>query len=141
MDSGIYIVTLNNKEPISVNAQDSRIAHKTIKVTRANCKFGRAKVLKGREKNYFKTFGEHNVNFMPVALIENFAYAENAVLARLDQYRMRGRTGRKNEWLEGITAEQVLIIVLETLNELDIPHEPFAKHKHGTAEFTQRNTK
>ena len=36
MDSGIYIVTLNNEEPISVNAQDQRIAHKAIKVTKAN---------------------------------------------------------------------------------------------------------
>lgn len=30
MDSGIYIVTLSNEEPISVNAQDFRIAHKAI---------------------------------------------------------------------------------------------------------------
>lgn len=140
MESGIYIVTLNNSEPISVNAHDSRIAHKTIKVTKANCKFGKAKVLRGREKNYFKTFGEHNVNFMPVALIEDFAHAEKAVLARLNQFRMRGRTGRKNEWLEGITAEEVLGIVFETLNGLDIPHEPFAEHKHGTGEFMKRST-
>lgn len=75
MDSGIYIVALNNSEPISVNAQDQRIAHKTIKVTNANCKFGKAKNLNGREKNYLKTFGEHNVNFMPVALVEDFAQA------------------------------------------------------------------
>ena len=64
MESGIYIVTLNNEEPISVNANDPRIAHKAIKVTRTNCKFGKARNLKAREKYYFKTFGEHNVNFM-----------------------------------------------------------------------------
>ena len=122
MDSGIYIVTLNNSEPISVNANDPRIADKAIKVTKANCKFGRAKVLKGREKNYFKTFGENNVNFTPVALIEDFAYAEKAVLAKLDPYRIRGRTGRKNEWLEGISSQEVLQIVMHTLNEMGIPH-------------------
>jgi hypothetical protein len=123
MNSGIYIVSLNNHEPISVNAQDPRIADKAIKVTKANCKFGRAQSLKGREKYYFKTFGEHNANFMPVARIEDFAQAEKAVLARLDQYRIRGRTGRKNEWLEGISAEDVLGVVLSTLEELEIPHE------------------
>ena len=122
MDSGIYIVTLNNNEPISVNANDPRIAHKAIKVTKANCKFGKAKSLKAREKNYFKTFGEHNVNFMPVAFIEDFANAEKSILARLDRYRMRGRTGRKNEWLENVSPDEVLQIVLDILAELGIPY-------------------
>ncbi len=40
--SGIYIVTLNNSEPISVNADDPRYAQTSIKVTRHNCKFGKA---------------------------------------------------------------------------------------------------
>ena len=125
MDSGIYIVTLNNSEPISVNAQDPRIAHKAIKVTKANCKFGKAKSLKAREKNYFKTFGEQNVNFMPVAFIEDFAHAERSILARLDRYRMRGRTGRKNEWLENVSPEEVLQIVLDAMAELGIPYRKF----------------
>jgi hypothetical protein len=38
MTSGLYIVTLRNDEPISVNANDPRIADKAIKVTRANCR-------------------------------------------------------------------------------------------------------
>ena len=117
MNSGIYIVTLNNSEPISVNANDPRIAHKTIKVTKANCKFGKAKSLKTREKNYFKVFGEQNVNFIPVAHLEDIDFVESAVLAKLDRYRLRGRTGRKNEWLEGISAEEVLHIALGTLDE------------------------
>jgi hypothetical protein len=123
MDSGIYIVTLNNDEPISVNENDPRIAHKAIKVTKANCKVGKARSLKAREKNYFKTFGESNVNFWPIAYLENFAQAEKAILSSLDRYRMRGRTGRKNEWLEGIDSAHVLTIVQRTLTELEIPHE------------------
>jgi len=126
MESGIYIVTLNNSEPISVNAHDPRIAHKAIKVTNANCKFGKAKSLKVREKNYYKVFGEHNVNFMPVALIEDIAQAEKAVLAKLDSFRIRGQTGRKNEWLEGIGAKEVLRVVMDTLEALDIPHQPLS---------------
>jgi hypothetical protein len=30
MESGIYIITLNNQEPISVNAQDPRVVHDTL---------------------------------------------------------------------------------------------------------------
>jgi hypothetical protein len=123
LDSGIYIVTLNNIEPISVNANDPRLAAKAIKVTKTNCKFGKARSLKAREKNYFQVFGEHNVNFMPVALIEDIAFVEKAVLVRLNRYRMRGRTGRKNEWLEGIDAKDVLEIVLHALDELGISHK------------------
>ncbi len=123
MDSGIYIVTLKNNEPISVNANDPRVAIRSIKVTKANCKVGKARSLEARKKSYFKTFGEHNVNFMPVALIEDIALAEKAVLARLDGYRIRGSAGRKNEWLEGIEANEVLELVLHTLKELGVSYE------------------
>jgi hypothetical protein len=123
MDSGIYIVTLNNDEPISVNENDPRIAHTAIKVTKANCKVGKAKSLKAREKNYFKVFGEANVNFWPIAYLENTAVAEKAILFSLDRYRIQGTTGRKNEWLEGIKSEHVVAIVQETLRELDVPDE------------------
>ena len=54
MESGVYIVSLNNTSPISVNAHDPRIAHKCIKVDRTNCRIGKAKILEAREKNYFK---------------------------------------------------------------------------------------
>jgi hypothetical protein len=40
--SGIYIVTLNNPHPISVNANDRRVADRAIKVTKDNCKVGKA---------------------------------------------------------------------------------------------------
>jgi len=123
LDSGIYIVTLNNSEPISVNANDPRIADKAIKVTKSNCKFGKTKSLKARERNYFKVFGAGNVTFMPIALMDDFALAEKAVLAKLDRYRMRGKSGRKNEWLEGIDAKAVLELVLQTLDDLGISYQ------------------
>ena len=121
--SGLYIVTLNNEHPISVNAQDPRIADKAIKVTKQNCKFGKAKVLEGRRKNYYKTFGEENVNYFPVVRMDDIEIAEKAVLAKLDDYRLRGRTGRKNEWLEGIEPNQILTVVISTLEELDVEYE------------------
>ena len=121
--SGLYIVTLNNEHPISVNAQDPRVADKAIKVTKQNCKFGKAKVLEGRRKNYYKTFSEENVNYFPVVRMHDIDAAEKAILSRLDDYRLRGRTGRRNEWLEGIEPNQVLAVVISTLEELDVEYE------------------
>ena len=117
VQSGLYLVTLNNWEPISVNAQDPRIADKAIKVTRANCKFGKAKSLEARKKNYFKTFGEHNVNFTPVVKLVEIEAVEKEILKRLEDFRIRGRTGRMNEWLQHIAPEQVIDIAVGALGE------------------------
>ena len=123
MKSGLYLVTLNNEEPISVNANDPRVADKAIKVTKANCKFGKTKNLAVREKGYFKHFGEDNANFKPLVQLEEIDIAEKAVLKCLDNYRIRGRTGRKNEWLENINPETVEAIVFSTLKKTGIKYE------------------
>ena len=115
--SGIYIVTLNNDVPISVNAHDSRVADRAIVVTRVNCKFGKARNLAARKLNYEKTFGVENVNFFPIAEVEDIATVERKVLSRLHDFRVRGTTGRKNEWLIGITPADVELMVLATLDE------------------------
>lgn len=122
--SGLYLVTLNNEIPISVNAHDKRIADKCIKVTKQNCKFAKANNLESRRKNYFKTFGENNVNFIPIAHVkfDELPIVEQLVLQNLDEYRMKGTTGRKNEWLENISSESVKKIVIETLASSGINH-------------------
>jgi hypothetical protein len=123
-DSGLYIVTLNNDIPISVNAHDKRISDKCIKVTKQNCKFGKANNFELRRKNYFKTFSEKNVNFIPIARVklEYLPFIEKMVLQNLDTYRMVGTTGRKNEWLENISFEGVKEIALETLKNSGISY-------------------
>lgn len=120
--SGLYIVTLNNDIPISVNAHDKRIANKCIKVTKQNCKFGKANSFESRRKDYFKTFSERNVNFIPIARVkfEELLFIEQMVLQKLDTYRMMGTSGRKNEWLENISFESVREITLETLKNSGI---------------------
>ena len=123
MKSGLYIVTLNNDEPISVNAHDPRVADKAIKVTKENCKFGKAKDLDARRKNYYKTFGEENVNFKPIARLADIQTAEKVALAALDEYRVRGSTGRKNEWLEGIKPQSVLAIALFHIEQSGVEYE------------------
>ena len=120
---GLYIVTLNNEEPISVNAQDPRHADRAIRVTRANCKVGRAKSLAARARNYQKTFGPENVNFYPFALTVEIDAAERAILSALHQYRVRGRRGHPNEWLENILATDALSIAIRAVASLGIAHE------------------
>lgn len=119
-DAGHYIVMLNNEHPISVNAKDARIAHKCILVFRLNCKFGKAKSLARRRENYFKVFGRENVNFRAVALTAELVVAERLVLKALAPWRVRGTTGRKNEWLAGISDVDVERIALCALSAAGI---------------------
>lgn len=111
INSGIYIVTLNNEEFISVNSQNKKIAHKTISVNKNNCKVGKAKNFDLRKKNYFKTFGQHNVNFKVLAYLNEIDNAEKMILKELDIFRIKGQTGRKNEWLQNISPKKVEEIV------------------------------
>ncbi len=115
--AGVYIVTLNNEEPISVNAHDPRRAETAIKVTRENCKFGKANDLRARKENYDKTFGAENVNFFAIATLKDIHEVEKAVLLRLGDYRIIGNKNRKNEWLTKITPMEVENIVFTVLAE------------------------
>jgi len=113
--SGLYIVTLKNSEPISVNANDPRRANSSIKVNEMNCKFGKAKCLYRRMKNYQKVFGEQNVNFEPIIFMTEIDEAEKLILNELSTFRVRGKTGKPNEWLVGIQKQMIIQIVHSTL--------------------------
>lgn len=121
-DVGLYIVTLNNTEAISVNAHDPRLARRCITVSRLNCKVGKARSLARRHANYIRTFGAHNVNFRPIAFTEDVGRAERLVLDALVPWRVRGRTGRRNEWLAGIAPAEVERLALGTLDDAGIPY-------------------
>jgi hypothetical protein len=115
-DAGLYIVTLDNDDPISVNAHDPRIAACCIHVSRVNCKLGKAKSLALREANYVKTFGAGNVRFRPIAFTQDPGRAERLVLQAVRAWRMRGRSGRMSEWLEGIAPAEAERIALRALD-------------------------
>lgn len=102
--SGLYLVTLNNVEPISANAHDPRIADTSIKVNRDHCKFGKAPNLEARKQNYRKTFGEQNVNFLSIAEVapNDVDRAERLVSDRLGRHRAERPSGRVTEWMHGI---------------------------------------
>lgn len=120
--AGLYIVSLTNDAPISVNANDPRIASKCVTVTRLNCKFGRTVHLTRRSHSYARIFGPSNVTFVPIAEVEELHRAERAVLQQLDRFRLRGPTRRKNEWLSGITPAEVEDIVFSTLDREGIAY-------------------
>lgn len=115
---GIYIVEMLNEQPISVNADRPTIADRCIKVTRANCKYGKAKNLARRRRQYYKTFGEHNVRFRFFTATEQHALVEALVGQRLAAYRIPGVTGRLNEWLQNITADEVEEVVKSVMTTL-----------------------
>ena len=117
---GIYLVELLNEEPISVNAYNRRIAGRCIHVRKGHCKVGRARNLQTRERLYRRNFGAHHVVFRVLALLDDINACERRVLQELDPCRMRGRTGRKNEWLEGINADEVLTRVMRAVREHEV---------------------
>jgi hypothetical protein len=106
---GLYLVTLNNEEPISANAHDPRLAATSIHVNRDNCKFGKAQNLDARKQNYRTTFGEQNVNFFCIAALleQDLDRAEQLVSNRLNDYRAKGPSERITEWMQGVDAMEV----------------------------------
>ena len=111
---GIYVVSLSNEHPISVNA-DRAYADQCIFVTKSNCKFGRAQNLARRYRDYVKTFGVEYVTFEVMALTDNPASLEAALASRLITHRIRGTSGRMTEWLTGITVEALKQLIFEEL--------------------------
>ncbi len=121
-DSGLYLVTLTNEDPISANAHDDRIAETSVAVNQDNCKFGKARSLRNRGKNYCKTFGARYATFQAIAAvsIQDLERAERLVAEQLRPYRIRGPSGRITEWMKGIEPTQVVRIAPKTLEDCGI---------------------
>lgn len=123
--TGVYVVEMLNDEPISVNADRPFIVERCIKVNRLNCKYGKAANLARRERDYYKTFGANNVRFRFFAVTPHVSVVESLLGQRLISYRMAGVTGRLNEWLQGISAQDVEDVVKEILatlhHSLEVP--------------------
>lgn len=111
---GVYVVTMTNDEPISVNADRPGRAELCIRVNRENCKFGKAQDLFRRRREYARTF-KGAERFHPIATVSNPEVVETLVSMALDQYRIIGPTGRPNEWLQGVSAQYVHEVILEAL--------------------------
>lgn len=123
--SGLYLVSLNNERPISVNADRPKISARCVAVNKNNCKFRKAKNLARRRRDYYKTFGPENVNFHPNVQTDYVDQAEYLISSKLIDYQIRGHTGRLNEWLFGIGFAEVHEIVFQTMRESNIPFRLF----------------
>lgn len=123
--SGLYLVSLSNERSISVNADRPKISARCVAVNKNNCKFGKAKNLARRRRDYYKTFGPENVNFHPIVRTDYVDRAEYLISSKLTDYRIRGSTGRLNEWLIGIDLTEVREIVFQTMRESNIPFRQF----------------
>ena len=130
IDAGLYIVTLNNKRRISVNAGDPRRADRCIKVNYKNCKFGRAESFSKRYRNYVKHFGQKYISLFPLAEVTDTAAAEQVILKALSCWRIKGRCGRKNEWLEGISVLDVRRLAFNTLRSNGISYRRLPHRKY-----------
>ena len=114
-DSGIYIALLHTQQLMPVT-RDSRYVGTCAKVNNKNVKVGKAKSFRIREKNYWKDFDEENVEFIPIAQLDDIDRAETAILKQLKRYRVLSPKGRKMDWLTGIGPNEVVQAAYEVLS-------------------------
>jgi hypothetical protein len=125
---GVYVVELLNDNPISVNADRLAIADQCIMVNRMNCKFGQAVNLARRQRNYERTFGVQNVRFTYFFETRHYSDIERLAKAHLTQYRMIGRSGRRTEWIQGITANQVVELIQRLVQSIPTAVDSLKMH-------------
>lgn len=106
-DSGIYIAFLLTENYMPVT-RDPRYVDTCAKVNNQNVKIGKTVNLERRKQDYWKDFDAHNVEFIPIALLNDIDRAEDAIKKRLDQYRLVSPKGGKMDWLTGIDPMSVV---------------------------------
>ena len=135
---GLYLVTLNNETPISVNAGDHRVAQRAIQVRRGDIKVGKSENLTRRHGNYVRNFGRDHVNFSVLAYIpggkSDRDRAESVVFECFRPFRIRGVTGRLNEWMTGVSASGARAMALEALRDSGIEHLVLPEEGEGSAD-------
>ena len=95
-------------------------------LTKEHIKFGRAKNLQIREKNYLKTFGSGNYSFEIIVYTKEINLVEKNVKKLVDNCRVVGVNNRKLEWLykNKINKIELTKIIKSTLqNEINISEQ------------------
>jgi len=105
--SGIYFVRLLGEELISVNDHDAKRREHCIMVNLLNCKFGQAKDLRRRMRDYERTFRGRAV-FEVLCETTRSSELESDLKRHFALFRMRGKSGRQHEWLQGIAPKEAL---------------------------------
>ncbi|MFD1798221.1 hypothetical protein FQV27_16780 [Paracoccus aurantiacus] len=123
-EPGLYFVRLSGDELISVNHNDLKRRDRCIMVNSENSKYGIAQNLRSRYLSYCRTFGSERVQFAVLGLSSGPAAIESKLHRHFGKYRMRGLSGRLNEWLAGIDPEAAYRQALAIINQHDDPSKP-----------------
>lgn len=116
--SGIYFVMLLGHELVSVNSDRPKIADQCIFVNDKNSKYGQAKNLNRRYLDYCRVFGNDRILFNVLVQTGNTQIYETALHKHFEKFRVKGRSGHLNEWIEGIEPQQALKEAIEICAKL-----------------------
>ena len=125
--SGIYVARPLRDDLVPVT-RDIRYVDSCAMVNCKNVKVGKAKNLAARERNYHKDFDVENILFVPLLITDEIRRAESAVLAHLRAYRLRSPKGALMDWLEGISLEDAIRAIFDTLDKEGIPYSRIWQH-------------
>ena len=117
---GLYFVRLSGDELISVNHNDLKRRDRCIMVNNGNSKYGIAQNLWRRYLSYCRTFGRERVQFAVLGLASKPAAVESKLHQHFDKYRIRGLSGRQNEWLAGIDPDVAFKEALEIFGRKEV---------------------
>ena len=117
--SGLYIVQPTNVEPICSYRGDKRREGSGTPIKVGCIKFGMAKNLDRRRKNYEKTFGKHNIFFAPIVYSSLSHKIERAVKIQVKASRIRSPKNRPLEWLTDISFQTLKQQILDVAIKLD----------------------
>jgi hypothetical protein len=120
---GIYVARTRSTQLVPVT-RDPRYVHNCARVNSSNVKLGKAKNLATRKKNYIKDFDASNIEFIPIAITQDYDRAETVILRTLKQYRKKSPKGRPMDWLENISLDQVIQSALQSMAKEEIAHKP-----------------
>jgi hypothetical protein len=117
--SGLYIVQPTNVEPICSYRGDKRREGSGTPIKVGCIKFGKAKNLDRRRKNYEKTFGNNNIFFIPIVYSSLSHEIEKAVKIQVKASRIRSPKNRPLEWLTDISFQTLKQQIVDVAVKLD----------------------
>ncbi|SEQ50870.1 hypothetical protein SAMN05421693_1403 [Ectothiorhodospira magna] len=120
--SGIYVAIPLSSRLMPVT-RDPRYVNDCARVNNLNVKIGKARSFTVRQRNYWADFDPENIEFVPIAKVEDIQQAETAILRKLDSFRLISPKGGKMDWLVGIEACLVVSNAYEALRAEGIDYQ------------------
>jgi len=118
---GIYVARILSDTPIPVT-RDPQYIETCARVDKLNIRVGKASNLSDRQRDYWKDFGEENVEFIPVAILQDIQPAESAILRHFEGHRKCSPQGAPMNWLENIDTEPAIKEICKVLKAEGLEH-------------------